>query len=93
MPQKALPPRKSASATAVDQPTPILPTGDGSGVSYGDLPAQLGDLQETISGITDRVVKLEGDSNGKEILASYIILYHIISGKFCKESHTLNPLL
>ena len=81
-PHKSLPPRKSASATAVDQSAPTLPTGKGSRVSSSDLPAQLGDLQKTISGITDRVVKLEGDSNGMEILASYVP-----SGKFCKELH------
>lgn len=77
-PQKALPPRKSPSATAVNQPAATLPTGRGSGVSSGDLPTEFGDLQDTIKGITDRIVKLEGDSNGMKLASD---IYTSILGR------------
>lgn len=66
MPQNVLPPRTIPTDTSPDLPMQPPP----SKIYSGDLLAHLGDLQQIVSGITGRVVKLEGESIG----IPYIIL-------------------
>lgn len=62
--EKLPPPRKAAAPTDLSVPPPPIAKDPGPGKSSDGISAQLGDLQKTIGGITGRVMKLEGESNG-----------------------------